>query len=365
MATSKEGQIRVARVSRSAIDVRTRRNRTGLVVSKPSIAVVGAGITGLWQAYVHAQAGYHVRLVEQSSEPFTLSSSRLAAAMIAPECEAEGAPAIVRDLGRESVALWRKAYPGTRSNGTLVVAPARDTADLVRFARMTERHEAVDARRIATLEPDLSGRFERGLYFADEAHVGAHEALNWLLTEVKSLGVAVEFGRRFEHGNEDVTIDCRGIDARRDLPSLRGVRGERVVVHSRDVALSRPVRLLHPRQPIYVVPQGEGRYVIGASVIEREDTDPMTLKSALDLLGSAYALHPAFGEASILDMGAGVRPAFPDNVPHVILQDDGRTIRVNGVYRHGFLLAPVLAQLVAGFLSDGRRDSPLFADDVR
>ena len=59
------------------------------------------------------------------------------------------------------------------------------------------------------------------------------------------------------------------------------------------------------------MPQGDGRFVVGASVIEREDDGPMTLKSALDLLGSAYALNPAFGEASILDMGAGVRPAFP------------------------------------------------------
>ncbi len=95
--------------------------------------------------------------------------------------------------------------------------------------------------------------------------------------------------------------------ARGDLPKLRGVRGERVLIETRDVKLSRPVRLLHPRQPIYVVPQGDGRFVVGASVIEREDDGPMTLKSALDLLGSAYALNPAFGEASILDLGAGVQ----------------------------------------------------------
>jgi glycine oxidase len=124
------------------------------------------------------------------------------------------------------------------------------------------------------------------------------------------------------------------------------------------------VRLLHPRQPIYVVPQGDGRYVVGASVIEREDEDPMTLKSALDLLGSAYALHPAFGEASIIDMGAGVRPSFGDNVPRIIIEDSGSVIRVNGAYRHGFLLAPVLAEAVGRFLSDGRRESPLFTNAV-
>ena len=330
------------------------------MLSKLSIAVVGAGITGLWQAYTHARAGHRVRLIERSSEPFSTCASRLAAAMIAPECEAEGAPPIVRDLGRESIALWRNAYPGTVVNGTLVVAPPRDGADLTRFAQMTERHEVVAAQRIATIEPDLAGRFERGLFYPDEAHVVATEALRWLLSEGRALGIATEFGHAYKPNGEDVTIDCRGIGAREDLPLLRGVRGERILIQSRDVGLSRPVRLLHPRQSIYIVPQGDGRYVIGASLLEREDDIPMTVKSALDLLGSAYALHPAFGEASILDMGAGIRPAFPDNIPRAVIEDEGRTIRVNGTYRHGFLLAPALAQAVASFLSDGRRDGPLF-----
>jgi len=114
-------------------------------VSKKSIVVVGAGILGLWQAYVLARAGNRVRLVEESTEPFARSSSRWAAAMIAPECEAEGAPPIVRDLGHEGLALWRAMYPGLVANGTLVVAPARDAADLARFARMTDQHEIADA----------------------------------------------------------------------------------------------------------------------------------------------------------------------------------------------------------------------------
>lgn len=330
------------------------------MLSKLSIAVVGAGITGLWQAFTHARAGHRVRLVERSSEPFSSCASRLAAAMIAPECEAEGAPPIVRDLGRESIALWHKAYPATVVNGTLVVAPPRDGADLTRFEQMTERHEVVAAQRIAKLEPDLAGRFERGLFYPDEAHVVATEALRWLLSEGRALGVTTEFGQPYKPNGEDVTIDCRGIGARQDIPLLRGVRGERILIQSRELGLSRPVRLLHPRQSIYIVPQGDGRYVIGASLLEREDDIPMTVKSALDLLGSAYALHPAFGEASILDMGAGIRPAFPDNIPRAIIEDGGKTIRVNGTYRHGFLLAPALAKAVSGFLSDGRRDSPLF-----
>ena len=305
-------------------------------MSKPSILVIGAGIFGLWQAYTLVRAGYSVRLIEESSEPFARAASRWAGAMIAPECEAEGAPTSVRDLGRDGLRIWREAYPGIISNGTLVVAQARDAADLARFARLTEWHETVGAARLGELEPMLGGRFERGLYFSSEAHLDAREALEWLLGEVRLLGAEIVFNSLGEEAPADITIDCRGIGAREDLPSLRGVRGERVLIHTLDVSLSRPVRLLHPRQPIYVVPQGDGRFVVGASVIEREDDGPMTLKSALDLLGSAYALHPSFGEASILDMGAGIRPAFPDNVPRILIEKDGRVIRVNGAYRHGF-----------------------------
>ena len=97
------------------------------------------------------------------------------------------------------------------------------------------------------------------------------------------------------------------------------MRGERLLVRAPDITLTRPVRLLHPRHPLYVVPWGEGRYMLGATVIESDDTRPITVRSALELLGMAYALHPAFGEAEILQ-GAGVRPAFADNVPQIVVR---------------------------------------------
>lgn len=354
---------RVAKVSRSVIDARKTRILGRVeILTKREVTVVGAGIFGLWQAYTLARAGYAVRLLEESREPFARASSQWAGAMIAPECEAEGAPAIVRDLGREGLRIWREQYPHAINNGTLVVAHGRDAGDLTRFANMTERHLAVGAAHIEELEPALAGRFERGLYFESESHVDARKALGWLLEQVRESGAEIHLGTKWQGGSHDIVIDCRGMGAQSDLKSLRGVRGERVLIQTGDISLARPVRLLHPRQPIYVVPQGDGRFVVGASVIEREDDGPMTLKSALDLLGSAYALHPAFGEASVLETSAGVRPSFPDNVPRILVEQAGGTVlRVNGAYRHGFLLAPVLARIVEQYLSDGRREGALFS----
>ena len=278
--------------------------------------------------------------------------------MLAPECEAESAPVIVRDLGRKSLDAWRVVVPGIAENGTLVVVPPRDQAELTRFARVTEGHERIGADAIEKLEPDLAGRFDAALFYKSEAHMDAAAALTALLAAVRRAGVQIAFGEAWNGKADGLVIDCRGYAARKDLKDLRGVRGERIIVKTKEVSLSRPVRLIHPRQPIYVVPQGDGRFVIGATVIEREDDGPMTVRSALELLGSAYALHPAFGEAAILDMGAGVRPAFLDNVPRALIRESGQLIHVNGAYRHGFLLAPVLADAVAGFVERGEK-SPL------
>jgi glycine oxidase len=330
-------------------------------MSTRTITIAGAGITGLWQALTLARRGHSVRLIERSAEPFAQAASRFAGAMLAPYCEAEAAEPVVRDLGLRSLALWRDTYPGVIANGTLVVAGTRDRAELTRFARMTEAFDKLDAAELHALEPGFEGRFAAGLYYRQEAHMVPADAMRFLLEAARSAGVEVLFGTAWPGGEPspgETVIDCRGLAARAELPDLRGVRGERLVVRTREVVFQRPVRLLHPRHPLYAVPWGEGHFMLGATVIESDDTGPVTVRSALELLGSAYALHPAFAEAEILDIAAGVRPAFADNVPRIVVR--GRRIYVNGLYRHGFLLAPALAELVAAYLDTDATDARVF-----
>ncbi len=321
-----------------------------------AITVVGAGIMGLWQALVLARAGHRVRLIEASPAPFAHAASRLAGAMLAPGCESDGAPEILGH-GRQGLALWRAVYPHLANAGSLVVAAQRDHAEQARFARATAPPETLDARALAACEPDLAGRFASAFFFPDEAHMTTPDALAFLLEAVRAAGADTIFGTPWcppaESNDADLVIDCRGIAARDRLPALRGVRGERLLVRTGEVHITRPVRLLHPRHPLYIVPWDGGRYLVGATVIESEDPGAITVRSALELLGAAYALHPAFAEAEVIETGSGIRPAFPDNLPRAVVQDDGRTILVNGAYRHGFLLAPVLAEAVRGHLESG------------
>jgi glycine oxidase len=300
-----------------------------------------------------------VRLVEQSPEPFAQAASRYAGAMLGPFCESE-TNEMVRDLGLESIELWRAAFPGIAVHGTLVVAGTRDRGEIDHFARLTEEHRHIGSDEIGKLEPDLAGRFASGLFYAREAHLDPGAAMAFLLAEARRAGVTVTFGTPWTGPTaaDELVIDCRGLGAKAELPKLRGVRGERIVVRTREIGFSRPVRLLHPRHPIYVVPWTDGLHMIGATVIESEDPGPITVRSALELLGMAYALHPAFGEAEIVEASAGVRPAFADNVPRIVKR--GHTLHVNGLYRHGFLLAPALAAVAADYLETGAIDNRVF-----
>jgi glycine oxidase len=319
------------------------------------VSVIGAGIAGAWQALLFSKAGHQVTLHERSGADMTQATSHWAGGMLAPYCEREASEPVITRLGIRSLDLWRDEFPDTPFNGSLVVSHPRDRADFERFARMTSNHQRLDAGAVMKLEPSLDGRFRDALFFPDEGHVEPRIVLPALHARIAAAGGSVKFGseqRPDETGG--IVIDCRGLFARDAQPELRGVKGEMVIVETDEIVLSRPVRLIHPRWPLYIIPRANHQFMIGATSIERED-DGVSVRSALELLSAAYAVHPAFGEARIVEIGSGLRPAFPDNLPRIAI--DNQRIAVNGLYRHGFLLAPALAELTLGYVERGVIDN--------
>jgi glycine oxidase len=319
------------------------------------VSIIGAGVAGAWQALLFAQAGHAVTLHERSDAAMTQATSHWAGGMLAPWCEAEASEPVITRLGIRSLALWRAHFPQTPFNGSLVVAHPRDRTDFERFAKLTSGHQRLDARGLSELEPSLDGRFREGLFYADEGHVEPRRVLPELHAEISKAGGIIQFNSEAKADDLDgIVIDCRGLAAHDREPQLRGVKGEMIIVETSEVELSRPVRLIHPRWPLYVIPRGDGRFMLGATSIEAEDT-AVSVRSALELLGAAYAVHPAFAEARIVEFGAGLRPAFPDNLPRIAVDND--KIAVNGLYRHGFLLAPALAELTLSYVQRGEIDN--------
>ena len=319
------------------------------------VSVIGAGIAGAWQALLFAQAGHDVTLHERSDEAMMLSTSHFAGGMLAPWCESESSEPVISRLGMRSLDLWRRELPETPFNGSLVVAHARDRGDFERFAKLTRGHQRLDAEALAELEPSLQGRFREALFFAGEGHVEPRRVLPQLHARFLAAGGIIKFNSEPAPAELDgIVIDCRGLSARDTQPELRGVKGELILIETDEVKLARPVRLIHPRWPLYVIPREDNLFMLGATSIEAEDTG-VSVRSALELLGAAYAVHPAFAEARILEFGSGLRPAFPDNLPRIAVDD--RNIAVNGLYRHGFLIAPALAELTLAYVERGQIDN--------
>ncbi|RVD57518.1 FAD-dependent oxidoreductase [Mesorhizobium sp. M2D.F.Ca.ET.185.01.1.1] len=310
------------------------------------VLIRGAGVAGLTLAHELATRGADVTVIEQRGE-IAGNASWQAGGMLAPWCERESAEEAVLKLGRGAADWWDAALPGHVSRGgTLVLAPARDIGELDRFGRRTSGFRKLGAGEIAAFEPALAGRFGRGLFFADEAHLDPRKALHALGDKLLGMGARLEFHGSTASAIPDIEVDCTGIAARR--PELRGVRGEMLMLRTADISLARTVRLLHPRIPIYVVPRSENLFMVGATMVESDAAGPITARSAMELLSAAYALHPAFGEAELVEAGVGVRPAFADNLPRV--DRDGKNLRINGLYRHGFLLAPAMARQAADLI---------------
>ncbi|CAM3291365.1 FAD-dependent oxidoreductase [Paracoccus nototheniae] len=316
------------------------------------VTIIGAGVAGLFAAHELTRRGLAVRILDRNGPPGPHGCSWWAGGMLAPLCEGVTAEPVITRLGATAADAWAGVTPVTR-HGTLVLALDRDRAELARFARRASGHQPCDS---ADLEPDLPPR--QGLHFPSEAHLDPRRALADLVAALAARGVTVE---RAEADPRDIAgpvIDARGLAS--TLPGLRGVRGEMIVLHAPDITLSRPVRLLHPRHPLYIVPREGGLFMLGATQIESASRAPVSARSVLELLSAAYALDPRFAESAVVELGTDLRPAFADHIPRVTLR--GGVIHLNGLFRHGYLMAPALAATAADYLTTGTKGA-LFHED--
>ena len=319
------------------------------------VTVIGAGVAGLWAAWECHKAGLHPRVIDRNGAPGPHGCSWWAGGMLAPWCEgAVAEPAIVQH-GQDAAEAWAEVTEVTR-RGSLVVTLERDRGELARFARRTTGHVLIE-NDLARIEPDLPNQ-RRALFFASESHLDPRAALAGLVAALSARGIEIKQGAATPDAIEGPVIDARGLSAR--LPGLRGVRGEMVVLRAPEITLSRPVRLLHPRHPLYIVPRVNGVFMLGATQLESTDRRGVTARSMLELLSAAYALDPRFAEAEVLETGADLRPAFADNVPRVLVR--GRVLHLNGLFRHGYLMAPALARQAVAYLTAGQKGDLIHAD---
>lgn len=334
--------------------------------------VLGAGLMGRLLACELAQAGHNVDLYDASAPDAPASAAHVAAAMLAPLAESAVTELGVVRMGCHALGRWPAliATLGApvffQQQGTLVLWHRQDAPEATRFQQQlahTARAmpqlpavEVLDARAVARLEPALGERFAQGLYLPGEGQLDNRELLAALLHRLQALGVALHWNSPRSPADLDAhdgwLFDCRGLGARIEWQALRGVRGEVIRVHAPEVTLARPTRLLHPRYPLYIAPKPDGVFVIGATEIESDDLSPASVRSTLELLSAAYTVHPGFAEARVIEMAAQCRPTLRDNLP-ALRWLGPRRLQINGLYRHGYLIAPAVLDAVMQCVATG------------
>ncbi|MFX1679790.1 FAD-dependent oxidoreductase [Mitsuaria sp. CC2] len=349
-----------------------------------AIAIAGAGLAGRLLAWTLSRAGHAVEVFDASSGPAPAFDAQGAAAfsaagMLSPLAEQEQGGAEIAALGWRSLALWPDivaslsgtapdSTPVSRSSsrsspapgpvplrieGSLLLSHRADLGAAERALRRMPGAEPLDMDALRTLEPMLAPGL-RGWLLPREGliapvpamaalHAGATAAAarwHWSRPVDQVVPGALHFADG-GHWHGDWAIDARGLGARPPQP-LRGVRGEIVTLSLPGHGLRRPVRLLHPRHRVYLVPRSDAEIVVGASEIESEDRSPVSLRSAVELMAAAQSVLPALSEARIVRLDRHLRPALPDNLP--FLHHEPGLLRINGLYRHGWLLAPALVE---------------------
>ncbi len=346
------------------------------------IGIAGGGLAGRLAAFHLSEAGHNVTVFDPSPSPSPAVGSMRAAAftaagMLSPIAEMESGGDYVRALGERSLTLWKslddqlrnslsKIDPhlslqetngsplGLALNDSLMVCHGSDLGSAERVIRLlhqdTGRMVKLDAQSTKPLAPQIKGTLHAWL-LKGEGHLFPVQAMRSLMLaqprtqwEWGEPASAIQAGKITTAQGEqhfDWVFDTRGVGAGPEV-QVRGVRGELIVLLAPGFELHRPVRLLHPRWRVYIVPRPGQQIVIGATEIESEDRSPISAQSAMELLSAAFSIFPSLAEARILWADTNLRPATPDNLPF-IHTEPGLT-RINGLFRHGWLLAPAVIE---------------------
>lgn len=341
-----------------------------------SVGIAGAGLMGRLLAWQLTRQGHTVTLFDKDPIESGEAASYTAAGMLTPYAELESAETLIHSLGMHSLTLWPSiidALPeGIRytAKGSLIVAHEQDRQELQQFTRhihariqpSSTQFQTLNHSQIHALEPQLAQQFQSAYYLPEEAWVSAEDVMRTFGEVLPKLGIhwhaqekvlsadagSIKTAKR--EYSFDWVVDCRGLGGKNQWPDLRGVRGELICVQAPEVYIQRLVRLMHPRYRLYLAPLAQdSMYIVGATQIESDDRSPISVRSCLELLSAVYSLHPSFAEARIISTKTNCRPALRNNLPQVSIRPG--LMRINGLFRHGYLLAPAISQRVTQWFS--------------
>lgn len=323
------------------------------------VQVIGAGIVGLACAEELVRRGHRVVVVDPAPGS---GASHAAAGMLSPAGEAWWGEPELHRLGVASAALW-PAYADRLGvallrHGTLLLG--KDAGDAQQVSRQVEvlgelgvPVELLSGRQVGVVEP-RAGRMAAGALLPEDRAVDPRRVVAALLARLGARVVAAA-----PTHPPEVTVLATGARLPAPYtPLVRPVRGE-VLRLRHDDPPSHVLRGWVRGEPVYVVPRSGGEVVVGATVEEHDEAPVVTAGGVLRLLLAARELVPGLDRAELVEATARDRPATPDHLPLVGPTHDPATWLAAGHFRHGVLLAPLTARLLADALEGAAPDPAL------
>lgn len=339
------------------------------------IGIAGAGLVGRLLAFLLTREGHDITIFDVAdSETDPRAAGFTAAGMLSHIAEIESGDTIILDLGLRSLELWKAIVPALslpvelHYEGGLILAHHGDYGVANRLVSLLQKKAPaaqaplpLTMEELSNLEPDVHG-VSHAWMLQNEGHIHTRQAMQALYascmniywrwqTPVKSFSPHTIHTVRGDSYEFDWVFDARGVGAREvkhpnahtiSCNNVRGVRGEVMWLQMPGLRLSRPIRLIHPRYRVYIVHRKPDILFVGASEIESEDRSPISVRSMVELLTAAHSVLPDISEARIIHTETNLRPATLDNLPR-IEHEPGLT-RVNGLFRHGWLIAPAVVE---------------------
>lgn len=339
------------------------------------IGIAGAGLLGRLLALNLGRQGHEVHVYDPATGPEGRGAAGwTAAGMLSPTAELESADEHIFQQGLRSLTLWSEIIPSLKQHvslshaGSLLLSFQQDIGTAMRLVGLLEQkapsgHKpcALTLQELKALEPDIHGPGKAWL-LPHEGHLNTVEAMAALQSSAPNTewhwATRIVHVRPGQLQSEQETLsfdhvfDARGTGMSNteksfsahdiDCCNVRGVRGEIFWVQAPGVRLERPVRLLHPRHRVYVVPRSNHTFVIGASELESEDRSPVSLRSTVELLIAAHSILPGLAEARLMHHETNLRPSLADNLPRI--EHQAGMTRINGLFRHGWLIAPAVVE---------------------
>lgn len=339
--------------------------------------IVGMGIMGRLLALALHNTGWQVSLFDEQQADNNCSSA--AAGLLTPFSECDKADPVISRLGQASIThywpnilkqLMEPVY--FQQAGCLVVHHPHDKAEWQHFSQRIrskllaeDYYQQLSKTSLIELEPELN-KFATAYYFPNEAQIDCQSVMKGLKKYLQSQNLTFFFNtpvmsltpRQIITYNKtylfDCVFDCRGMGARTVFNDLRAVRGELIHLYAPEVQIQRPIRFLHPRYSLYIIPRPGNIYLIGASEVESEDYSSISVRTSLELLTAAYYVHSGFAEARMIETNTHCRPTLVSHLPRIDYREG--LIAVNGLYRHGYLIAPALVEEILRFFKTQQQD---------